>query len=250
MSGDPSIAQRRAFELSRVIQLPAGVDEVWQAISTGSGQQAWLYPARGEIPARVGDTIGDHRVEVWAPPHRLALRADDGAGYVDAVEYVVEPAETGGSVLRYRHEGVVDGDWENAYDSADQHLDLYLHTLGQYLEYFAGDEAVYIGAQAHRSSAVPGSFDRVRQALGIRPDAVEGDRVYLEVLGAAPVDGVIDYLRTQFIGVRSGSGLYRFFGRDAFARPIALGHHLFDSRVDQLETSAWGAWLEGLFTAV
>lgn len=245
-TSDPA-PPRREFELRRTVELPAGPLAVWPAISTGAGQQAWRFPADDEVPREVGDTLAGYRVEAWEPPHRLLLRAETGNDWYDLVEYVIDGRDGDVSLLSYRHAGVLVDDWENEYDSTDQHTDFYLHTLAQYLAHFQGREAIYIGAQAPESSSAPEAFAMVRRALGVDDDAVEGDPVQFEARGAAPVDGVIDYLRPQFIGVRSPAGLYRFFGRNAFGMPIALGHHLFDPRVDQLETSAWGAWLEGLF---
>ena len=238
---------RRQFELQRTVDLPAGALPVWRAIATGAGQQAWRFPADDETPREVGDTLAGYRVVVWEPPHRLGLRAETGDDWFEAVEYVVDGRDGDTSALDYRHSGVMVDDWEAEYDSLDQHTDFALHTLAEYLAHFPGREAIYIGAQSSASLDVPEAFGLVRRALGLPDDALEGDPIHIEVLGAAPIDGVIDYLRPQFVGVRSGVGLYRFFGRDAFGQPIALGHHLFDPRVDQLETSAWGAWLDSLF---
>ncbi len=237
----------RQFELRREVDLSATVEEVWHAVATGAGHEAWLFPTDDETPEAVGDLFFEHRVQVLDPPHHLRLQAEREDGLADVVEFQVE-GRSGGATLRYLHSGVIVSDWEVAYDSAEKHTDFYLHTLGQYLEHFSGRRTVYYGAEASAAGAQPGSFERLRAALGIPDEAVEGDEVVVGIQGAAPVNGVIDYLRPEFLGLRSGDGLYRFFGRDAFGEPVALGHHMFGGHVDEvLEEPAWRGWLERLF---
>jgi hypothetical protein len=68
------------------------------------------------------------------------------------------------------------------------------------------------------------------------------------VPGLDPVDGVLDFVTANFVGVRTVDGLYRFYGRDAFRWPVGVAHHLFASDVDEEKaTRAWAAWLDGLY---
>lgn len=239
----------RQFEVRRTIAVAGTVEEVWRAVATVEGQAAWRFPAGGEDAHAVGDLLFGHRVEILEPPHHLRLRAEEAGGRPDIVEYLVEN-QSSGVLLSYLHAGVIGDDGELDYDSTAQHADFALHTLGQYLTHFAGRPMVYYGAEAPSAGAAPGSFDRLLADLGVAAEAVEGAEVSVGVQGVAPITAVVDYRRPQFLGLRSSDALYRFFGRDAFGHPVALGHHLFGGHLDEvLEEPAWRGWLNGLFSA-
>jgi hypothetical protein len=235
----------REFEIRREVELPATPEQVWEAIATGPGNAAWLFPTESEAgEGQAG--VGGNRVLIWDPPRHYLLRAEGEGGWFNAVEAIVEGREGGGAVLRWVHSGIFVDDWDNQYDAADHHTDFYLHSLGQYLRYFAGRRATYVGAEGPPSSSGPEAFAVLRLALGIGRDTAVGDRVHLALPGLDPLDAVVDYLAPQFIGLRSDDGLYRFFGRNSWGMPVALGHHLFAEGVDQEKaTRAWRAWLHG-----
>jgi hypothetical protein len=236
----------RPFELRRTVELPVTPDEIWQAVATGSGHQAWLFPSGGDTPSAVGDTIMGHRVEAFDPPHHFRAHLEGENGYFNTLEYLIEGRDGGTTVLRYMHSGVFVEDWENQYDAADQHTDFYLHTLGQYLEHFAGREAIYIGVEGPAASSAREAFDALQRQLGI-DQAAEGQAVTAEIPGIEPIAGVIDYRRPAFLGIRSSDGLYRFFGRNAFGQPIGLGHHLFSNVDGEAQQRVWTDWLNGVF---
>jgi hypothetical protein len=140
-------------------------------------------------------------------------------------------------------------DWDNQYDGVQQHTDFYLHTLGEYLQHFAGRPATYIGdvpqgIQGPPPSAAPDGFKRLRAALGLATQAREGDAVTLAPAGPSSVHGVIDYQRPNFVGVRSDDALYCFFGRNAFGSPVGMSIHLFanGAEPDKLKRE-WEQWL-------
>ncbi len=238
----------REFEIRREVELPATPEQVWAAVATGDGTAAWMFPTAAGAPGGTGEVFAGHTVIAFEPPWHLALRAEGPDGWFNALEYQMEARDSGTVVLRYVHSGVFVADWDNQYDSASQHTDFYLHTLGQYLRYFAGRRATYVAAQGPEKSAAKGAFDRVRHALRLTGPASAGDRVRMELPDADPVDGELDYLTPNFIGVRTTDGLYRFFGRNAFGMPVGLGHHLFapDATADGAQR-AWQSWLAGLY---
>ena len=85
----------------------------------------------------------------FEPPHHLAVRAAAPDGTVmNALEYIIEARDGGTAVLRYVHSGIFTDDWDNQYDAAGQHTDFYLHTLGQYLQFFDGRPVTYVGRRA------------------------------------------------------------------------------------------------------
>ena len=56
---------------------------------------------------------------------------------------------------------------------------------------------------------------------------------------------MIDYVSPNFLGVRTGDGLYRFFGRNAFGAPVGMSIHLFGDHLDADQITAdWQTWLD------
>jgi len=234
----------REFEIRREVELPATPEQVWDALTTGTA--GWLWPMEYE-PRAGGSGPWGSRVTAWDPPRHFAGRAEGENGWFNELDHVIE-ARDGGAVLRYVHSGIFVDDWDNQYDSANRHTDFYLHTLGQYLRYFAGRPATYVEVQGPQGSTGASSFEVLRRGLGLPDDAAQGDAVRLEPRGVERLDAVADYLTPQFVGLRTGDGLYRFFGRNAWGMPVGLTLHLFAGGVDQERTgSAWSGWLNGLF---
>ena len=239
----------REFEIRREVELTATPEQVWQAVATGDGTAAWMFPVAEGAPSRAGEVWAGHTVKAFDPPRHLHVAAEGPDGQVmNALEYLIEAKDGGTVILRYVHSGVFTDDWDNQYDAAGQHTDFYLHTLGQYLRYFAGQRASYIAAEGPEAAKATGAFQTLRSELGLTAASAPGDQVRITPPGLDPVDAVVDYVTPNFIGVRSADGLYRFFGRNAFGMPVGLSHHLFAADVDKDKTQlAWQAWLDGLY---
>jgi uncharacterized protein YndB with AHSA1/START domain len=242
------------FEIRREVQLPASPEEVWEAVATAAGNAAWLFPG-GEVEgeSREGATTADgSTITAWDPPHRFAVRAEGEGGWFNALEYVIEGRE-GSTTLRYAHSGIFVDDWDNQYDAVNQHTDFYLHTLGEYLAHFRGRSATFVGdvpggISGPPASAEPGAYVRLREVLGLGGEAAEGDRVSIALDGLEPVAGVVDYLRPNFIGIRTDDALCRFFARGAFGGPVGVVVHDFRDGVDvEAAKQAWKDWLERVY---
>jgi hypothetical protein len=228
------------FECTRDVILRASPDEVWEAIATEAGNAAWLFP--NEIdPSGEGTTA-------WDPPRHFAVRQEQG-DWFNALECVIEARDGGTSLLRYAHSGIFVDDWDTQYDAVRQHTDFYLHTLSQYLEHFNGRIATYIGdvpqgIQGPPTSATPDGFERLRRALGLDEQVSEGESVRLTRPDTEPVKGVVDYLRPNFLGIRTVDALYCFFGRNAFGGPVGMSIHSFADHVDaEVTKHSWQRWL-------
>ncbi|MFJ9442303.1 SRPBCC domain-containing protein [Kitasatospora sp. NPDC101235] len=242
----------REFEVRREQDLPATPEQVWHAVATGAGNLGWLYPM--EVEPRVGGKVsrGDSTVVAWEPPHHFAVRATQDGGFSNTLSYHIEPAGGGTSHLRmgihWVHTGVVDDTWawDTKSDAAEKHVDFYQHALAEYLRHFAGRPAVYVRAQRPEPTADSADFAALRRRLGLADDAAVGDRFPLLVPGpdGGPVEVVVDWLSTDFVGLRGPDALYRFFNGSTWKWPIWLGHHLFAEDADEHQaTKAWTAWL-------
>jgi hypothetical protein len=235
----------RKFEIRRELELPATPEEVWDAVATSAGNEAWLFPG----------LVDPEQAAVYEPPHRFVIRMEGEDGSViNSIEDVIEARAGGTTVLRYVHSGIMTEDWDSQYDAADQHTDFYLHTLGQYVEHFKGRRATYIGGESSdgivgpEASSKPGSFDALKRALGLNGDVAAGDTVRIELDALAPQEAVVDYATPHFLGLRTNEGLVRFFGRDNWGMPTGMSGHLFAEGIDKQRTEkAWQAWLNGVF---
>jgi hypothetical protein len=230
------------FECNREVILPASPEEVWEAVATEAGNAAWMFP-------NAIDPDGP-ATKVWDPPHRFVVRMDQGEWF-NALEFQIEAREGGTSVLRYMHSGIFVDDWDSQLDAVQQHTDFYLHTLSEYLEHFCGRKVTYIGdvpggILGPPVSAGADGFERLQRALGV--SGSEGDAVTFALAGPAAIAGVIDYRRPNFLGVRSADALYRFFGRNAFGKPVGMSIHAFADDVDAEQVKGeWQRWLASVF---
>lgn len=138
-------------------------------------------------------------------------------------------------------------DWDNQYDGAAKHTAFYQHTLGQYVKHFAGRQAAFADIQGPAASSAPDAFTAVKSALGIH-DAGAGGHVSVAIAGLGTVEAEVDYLDENFVGLRTGDAMYRFFGRNAFGAVVGMTIHLFAEAADaDAAGAAWGAWLNGLY---
>jgi hypothetical protein len=240
----------REFEVRREVDLPASPDDVWTAITADPA--AWMFPTGMEI--RHGDEPPEGApVQTWDPPHRLVIRTESPDGTFNALDYMIEAREGGTAHLRYVHSGILADGWEDQYDAIGSHTDFYLHTLGQYLEHFNGRSVTYVGQPSDgingpASAGGPDAMDTLREALGIGNGAVVGDAVHAHLGAAGSLDGVIDYLTPEFIGIRDEDGLWRFFGRNHYGSVVGMSAHVFRDDVDAATSeAALKAWLDSVY---
>ncbi|HEV7899295.1 MAG TPA: SRPBCC domain-containing protein [Planosporangium sp.] len=243
----------REFELRKEIELDASPEQVWEAIATGPGITSWFMTHEvepregGAIVLSVGDFTAESVVTGWDPPKRFAARGGaDGSG--QAFEYLIEGREGGSTVLRFVQSGFLGDDWETEYEAMSHGWDMYFHTLAQYLTYFPGRTAMFVLAEGPQSSAEERAWSVLLAGLGLTGAVTRGDRVRLSPDGLPPMEGVVDYTGPTFLGLRTTDGLYRFHGRAMLGMPVAVGHHIFSSDMDQAQAgAAWQSWLSRVY---
>jgi len=244
----------REFELRKEITLQVTPEQVWEAIATGPGIDAW-FMGRNQVEPREGGTtsmtIGPHTEEgivtAWDPPRRFAYQGGDpGSEGFMAFEWLVEGRDDGTCVLRLVQSGILGDDWETEYDALTKGWGMYLHQLGQYLAYFRGRPGTPVMAMLPGAGDAEHVWPRLYDGLGLSGPATEGGKVRLTPEGLGPIEGVVDYVSPQALGVRTENGLYRFIrGYDGM---VAVGHHLYAGDADGHEAEqAWQAWLGRLF---
>ena len=238
----------REFEIKKEVEVEGTPEQVWEAIATGPGIDAWFMGPHtveprlgGRMTLDMGFFQESSTITTWEPGKHLAYetaKGEDGAFH--AMEYLIEGREQGTTVLRFVHSGILGDGWDDEFLAGHSHgWDMYLFTLASYVEYFSGRKATYMYAPGPE---VPEGFDHwsaVIKALGLPEDVSVGDEVTLKPFG---VTGVIDYARKdyrEFLGVRGPEGFYRFFGG---GKQIGVGHHLFGDATGQQEK--WKSFLD------
>jgi hypothetical protein len=222
---------KRKFEIVYDTELPGTPERVWEAVTEGAA--AWLFPT--------DDWPSVKTVEEY--PRHLVDRMEGPDGWFNQLEHVLEPLEGGRAKLHYVHSGIFTEDWDQQYDGASKHTQFYLHTLGQYLQYFDGRPVVFTDIQAPAASGTPDGFVRLKKALGVDA-AVQGEKVELELDGVGRLSGEVDFTNEYFLGVRTADAMYRFFGRNAFGATVGMTVHDFSGSGDSETTEkAWSGFL-------
>lgn len=240
----------KQFEIVREFEVDAAPEEVWEAVATGTA--GWLFPLEYE-PREGGAAPYGGTVTAWDPPRRLTGRTEDADGVsvqtFNELDHLIEPREGGGSWVRYVHSGILVEDWDNQYDGASRHTDFYLHTLRQYLSYFAGRRAVFAAADGPAAAGAPDALEAAGRALGLPDDAAQGATVSVELPGAGRVEAELDYRNTYFIGLRTDHAMYRVFGRNRFGATVGVSVHDFapDADAERIGTD-WEQWLAAVYT--
>jgi hypothetical protein len=229
------MTDKREFGIVYDTDLPGTPERVWEAVTAGT--PAWMFPTDQWPAVR---TVEEY-------PSHLVSRMDGPDGWFNQLEHVLEPLDGGRARLHYVHSGIFADNWDEQYDGASRHTGFYLHTLGQYLQYFDGRPVVFTDIQAPAASQAADGFAQLRRALGVEP-AGQGSQVELELDGVGRLSGEVDFSNEHFLGIRTSDALYRFFGRNAFGAPVGMTGHDFSGAGDPETTAkAWGNFLEKVY---
>jgi uncharacterized protein YndB with AHSA1/START domain len=231
------------FEVRKDVGLDATPEQVWEAIASGPGLATWFMPMEVDADSEM--------VVAWEPGKRLAIETPpDDDGSTQAFEYLIETSGGGTTVLRFVHSGLLGDDWSDEFEAmTGMGWDMYLYTLAQYFRHFAGRAAVYVEAEGPPSSATDAAWPLLVRALGVEVPIEPGTAVHIDVGVTGPLDGVVDYVSSNFVGVRTVDALVRFHGRAPLGLPVAVSHHAYGEPFDApAMTQAWEAWLAGAFT--
>ncbi|MFZ3593847.1 SRPBCC family protein [Streptomyces sp. BH104] len=241
----------KPFEVRREFEVGAAPQQVWDAVTKGSG--GWLWPMEYE-PKEGGEGPFHSVLSAWDPPRRLTVRSDDPDALppgqpLNQLDWTIEPRDGGSRArVRYVHSGIFADRWAEQYDACDKHTDFYLHTLRQYVTHFAGRPAAFATLDGPPASANPEALTAVARALDLPADATQGARFRVQGPDGRTLDTVLDYRNAQFLGLRTDDALYRFFGRGHWGAPVGVSVHDFAPDADAARNEVeWGDWLARIF---
>ena len=143
------MTDRPAKHLEFTTTVVAPIDEVWNALTTGEGLQAW-YVAKATVEPGLGGEVaiswgegpeGLSRIDIWEQPHRVRFAyvpqggmevGDQGGG---SEEWFLTH-DDGVTTVRLVHSLPDPGveDWQGYYGDIERGWSLFLATLGYYVE--------------------------------------------------------------------------------------------------------------------
>ena len=230
----------REFETDVEFEVPATVEQVWDAIATGPSVQSWFL-GRTEVEAGVGGVVrmamGEYRPEseitAWAPGERFAHRQPPlPDGRFMAYEFLVEARERACTVVRLVTSGFLPGDdWADEYEAMRQGGALYAATLREYLTHFAGRTAEPLNLWGPGLTDWSATRARLDGLLGVADGEAHAD-----LDGIGRVDGVVFHENDQTIGIRTDDALYRFLR--AIDQTIMVAHLRYAPSEQD-----WDGWL-------
>ncbi|GAA3193045.1 SRPBCC domain-containing protein [Actinocorallia longicatena] len=238
------------FELITELPLEATPEQVWQAIATGPGFDAW-FMGRSEIEAHEGGKADlvmlGHResatITAYEPNQRFASRTEEGPdGQFMAFEYLIEAAKGGTSVLRIVHNGMLGDDWETEFEAMKAGSGIYHATLVEYLAHFFGRSPSVVTVFRPGAADPDTAWKILTTALALPASPAEGDTATLP----GGEQGTVFYTNLPVnLGIRTPFGLYRFIHSGADRGNVVVqGHQRFDGRDDQ---PLWDTWTTTLF---
>jgi uncharacterized protein YndB with AHSA1/START domain len=248
------------------VEVPGTPEQVWRAIATAPGVEAWFLPSR--IEEREGGTVGfdmgfgledTGRVSAWDPPRRLAL-AEDWDGNAVATEFLVEARSGGTCVVRLVSSITGKGNFDDEIEGMREGWLVAFKTLRIYLEHFPDEpvSTVYVARELHRPpERALDAWAELADELGAGPAAV-GERFATTAPGAPVLAGTVEW-----VGEAPGGVMVRAEapvpGVAVLAVVVDGEHvnavaHLFlygddAPAVAVRETEAWEAWLEARYPA-
>jgi uncharacterized protein YndB with AHSA1/START domain len=246
--------------------LPGTPEQVWQALATGPGYTAWF--TRTEIEEKVGGRMyfdfgpngsSSGEVTTWQPPNRFAYverEWNPGAPPI-ATEITITARSGDRCVLRMVHSLFTESDqWDDQIEGFEMGWQGFFEALQVYLRHFAGRSSATFISRTSSSDSQAEAWERLTDALGLA-GANAGDRREAAA-GAAPLAGVVEYLRQEaqqrFLVLRLDTpspgialtGTYWMDGRSHVSLSLYLYGDDAPAAIAALQPQ-WEQWLGGLF---
>ncbi|MGW4829311.1 SRPBCC family protein [Amycolatopsis japonica] len=242
------------FEITDRLEVDATPEQVWDAIATGPGITSW-FMGRNEVDGGVGGTVktafGGYEptsaITSWDPLERLVYGTEPAPdGRFVAYEFLIEGRSGGSTVLRTVTSGFLPGDdWEDEFEAMTAGGELFLRTLVEYLNRFAGRKAVPVTVFGPMIGDWDSAWLKLGRELGLAGRPETGDRVRLSTDSVSTVEGEVYLANSQTVGIRTADSFLRFVR--GFAGPMVAMHHLFGD-VDAAEQDGiWADWLGRVF---
>jgi uncharacterized protein YndB with AHSA1/START domain len=245
---------------------PGTPEQVWQAMATGPGNEAWF--TRASIDERVGGAVrfdfgadgsSSGTVTVWEPPHRFGYVEDEwnpGAPPI-ATEITITGRSGGQSVVRMVHSlYATSDDWDDQMESFEGGWPNFFAVLGLYLSHFAGQRGASFPATASVEDDHLAVWKRLTAALGL--GGVDVGEARATPTAPEPLSGMIERVQqdgaTRTILMRTttpspGVVLVGTYGAGGKIR-ASLIRFIYGSDSEQVAAARAPAWQDWIAAAV
>ena len=168
-----------------IVEVPGTPEQVWHAIATGPGMEAWFVPT--DVEEREGGALTFHLgpgmdspgvVTGWDPPRRFAYEEREWMANAPpvATEVIVETRSGGACVIRMVHSLFTSSEeWDNQLESFEAGWPSYFKILQLYLEHFPGQPATTFRVMTGAPGSQEEAWDALAGLLGLT-GATTGER--------------------------------------------------------------------------
>jgi uncharacterized protein YndB with AHSA1/START domain len=189
------MSEQRKHDIEITIDAPPEL--VWQAITEGAGLTRWFAPD-AKVELGEGGSIylswgpgmeGTAPITIWEPGRRVGW-TEQGSGPPRVVEFLLE-GSGGRTKLRLVHSGFgAEASFDAEYESTHGGWHTFLAMLRHGLERHPATPAKNVTGMRMSTLAHDELWGRVRDAMGLAHEPVEGGRVRV-LLGDSTIDGVV-----------------------------------------------------------
>ncbi|TDV47819.1 SRPBCC domain-containing protein [Actinophytocola oryzae] len=236
--------------------IAAGPEEVWAAITTASGSEAWSF--RADVEPNEGGAVRLHRgpfapdaaatVTAWEPPRRFAYEEPPSA-----TEYLVEARDRGSCVVRVVSTFPGGTEWDDLAEEAGNGWRMSLLVLRAYVTHFAGLRSARLDLTAPVDAPVSARAEVgavVATSLGV------GGLTAGEEFHNALADGTVEHLGPYFTLLRATRPCPALFAissfpMDAVTLSVNVTGRLYGADAEAVATRErprWQDWLTRLTT--
>jgi uncharacterized protein YndB with AHSA1/START domain len=221
-------------------------EQVWEAITTAAGSEAWSF--RLDVEPRVGGAVRIGRepfadeaqatVSAWEPPTRFEYR--DGTF---ATEFLVTARDQGSCVVRVVSSLQTDGEgWDEIAEEARKGWRMTLQVLRTYVTHFAGQPAAKVDLMVPVKAPATARAEigeKLIRKLGIGEKTCTGPLISGEVDHRGPFFALV---RTKELGMFAIS----CFPMDAVTLSINVTGRLYGPEAEARATKERPRWREWL----
>lgn len=191
----------RSIELE--IEVPGTPEQVWEAIATGPGIEAWFVPAEveehegGKMAFDMGSGMEEGGVvTAWDPPRRFVGEeewpSEAGPPGRLATEWIVEARGGGTCVVRLGSSLFGSGNWDDELEQMREGWQAFLRNLQLYLTHFPGERCSTILVTGAATGSLDEGWAALTGALGL-DDAAVGERTATTTAaGVPPLAGTVE----------------------------------------------------------
>ncbi|GAB2607658.1 hypothetical protein Aab01nite_03250 [Paractinoplanes abujensis] len=229
------------YEVGIEATVPAGPDQVWDAITTGAGVSSW-YIGRTDVTGSTvrtafgGTPFPESTVTADDHPGHFAHRTETASdGRFQAFEFLIEGRDRSATVLRATTSGFLPGDdWADEFEAMGHGLALFHATLIACLTHFTGRTGAPVTAFGPPITDWPAAWDTLHDALGLGSSPAPGD--------TTRDGGVVFHVNPHTLGLRTPEGLFRYIR--GFHGTMVAAHVIFPPA--DADPGRWETFLHSL----